>query len=248
MLLCCLRRSNLHNRQESDSCGAVGFFACFCSISLGLQLEYIPAVLGRVGLSVQLSQPMSSLRTVPLLLATVFAILHCFNGAIAYSAHEPHLPQSLSGVPQSVVSLIARFWDIFGPGGKFHPTAFIESKGHLVLEGLLVLVILYLFLQKSFNPSFQKQLQTELTEQAGAQLTFTDPLHNRKKTMPMRPQGLLTSLTQCRKSRTYAMIGSQSHCSKQLQTISLTMILQSSQGSAFWLACAISQSVWLTLG
>ncbi|KAL0025965.1 hypothetical protein WJX77_008574 [Trebouxia sp. C0004] len=108
---------------------------------------------------------MSSLRTVPLLLVSVFGILHFFNGAIAYSAHEPHLPQSLSGVPQSVVSLITRFWDIFGPGGKFHPTAFIESKGHLVLEGLLVLVILYLFLQKSFNPSFQKQLQTELTEQ-----------------------------------------------------------------------------------
>ncbi len=138
---------------------------------------------------------MSRLRTVPLLLVALFGILHCFNGAIAYSAHEPHLPQSLSGVPHSAVSLITRFWDIFGPGGKFHPTAFIESKGHLVLEGLLVLVILYLFLQKSFNPSFQKQLQTELTEQASAQLTFTDPLHNGKKTMPMRTQGLLTSLT-----------------------------------------------------
>ena len=185
---------------------------------------------------------MSSLRTVPLLLVVVFGILHCFNGAIAYSAHEPHLPQSLSGVPQSVVSLITRFWDIFGPGGKFHPTAFIESKGHLVLEGLLVLVILYLFLQKSFNPSFQKQLQTELTEQASTQLTLTDSQHSGRKTMPST-QGLLTTLTLCRKLRTYAMTGSQSHCSKQLQIISLTMILQSSQGSAFWLACAISQSV-----
>ena len=113
---------------------------------------------------------MSHYRLLPLFLVSVTAVLLCFKEVIAYSAHEPHLPQSLSGVPQFLVSLITRFWDIFGPGGKFHPTYFIESKGHLVLEALLVLVILYLFLQKSFNPSFQKQLQTELTEQASTWL------------------------------------------------------------------------------
>ncbi len=109
---------------------------------------------------------MSSFRTLLLVLVSVLGVLLCLKGVLAYSAHEPHFPQTLSGVPHSFVSLITRFWDIFGPGGKFHPTYFIESKGHLVLEGLLVFVILYLFLQKSFNPSFQKQLQTELTEQA----------------------------------------------------------------------------------
>lgn len=108
---------------------------------------------------------MSSFRKLPLLLVSLVGVLLCMHGVIAYSAHTPHFPQSVSSVPYSVVSLITRFWDIFGPGGQFHPTYFIEHKGHLVLEGLLVFVILYLFLQKSFNPSFQKQLQTELTEQ-----------------------------------------------------------------------------------
>ena len=91
------------------------------------------------------------------------------SSALSRSVDRPLLPETVSGIPQSVVSVITRFWEIFGPGGRFHPESFIESKGHLVVEGLLVLVILYLFLQKSFNPSFQKQLQTELTEQVGSQ-------------------------------------------------------------------------------
>ena len=103
----------------------------------------------------------------PVLLPVLFALLWG-NVSQAHSIHEPHLPQSISDIPQSIVSLITRFWDFFGPGGRFHPESFIESKGHLVLEGLLVVVILYLFLQKSFNPSFQKQLQTELTKQVAS--------------------------------------------------------------------------------
>ena len=99
-------------------------------------------------------------------LVSLVGLLLCLNGVIAYNPHEPYIPHSLSDVPHAAVSLATGFWDVFGPGGKFHPAAFIEHKGHLVLEGLLVVVILYLFLQKSFNPSFQKQLQTELTEQA----------------------------------------------------------------------------------
>ena len=111
---------------------------------------------------------MGRIACLPLVLLLTFAVLLRAHLSQAYIVDEPHLPQSLSGVPQSVVSLITRFWEIFGPGGRFHPETFIESKGHLVLEGVLVLVILYLFLQKSFNPSFQKQLQTELTEQASS--------------------------------------------------------------------------------
>ncbi len=48
ILVCCLL-TNLHNqnRQESDSCGAFGFFASFCSDCLGLQpVRHIPAASG----------------------------------------------------------------------------------------------------------------------------------------------------------------------------------------------------------
>ena len=108
---------------------------------------------------------MSSLHRPALFLLSSICLLLVFHGAAAQSSAETYLPRSLSGVPQAVVSLITRFWEIFGPGGEFHPTAFLESKGHLVLEGLLIAVILYLFLQKSFNPSFQKNIQAELSEQ-----------------------------------------------------------------------------------
>lgn len=108
---------------------------------------------------------MSTAPGLPLVLLWSLSTLMFAESVFAHPLDAPLLPETLSGVPQSLVSLITRFWEIFGPGGRFHPESFIESKGHLVVEGLLVLVILYLFLQKSFNPSFQKQLQTELTEQ-----------------------------------------------------------------------------------
>ena len=98
-----------------------------------------------------------------LLLSLACAVLPSHQVS-AQSTVSLHLPQSVADLPQAVVSLITRFWEIFGPGGEFHPTAFLESKGHLVIEGLLIIVILYLFLQKSFNPSFQKSIQAELTE------------------------------------------------------------------------------------
>lgn len=44
------------------------------------------------------------------------------------------------------------FWILFGPGGKLHPAYFLEHKGHLVIEGVLVVIILYMFLQHSFKP------------------------------------------------------------------------------------------------
>lgn len=54
------------------------------------------------------------------------------------------------------------FWAIIGPGGKLHPAAFLEHKGHIVIEGALVIVILYLFLQSTFKPSSRSH--DELTE------------------------------------------------------------------------------------
>lgn len=52
----------------------------------------------------------------------------------------------------SLSGAIKEFWAIIGPGGKLHPAYFLEHKGHLVVEAVLLFVILYLFLQHTFKP------------------------------------------------------------------------------------------------
>lgn len=54
------------------------------------------------------------------------------------------------------------FWAVIGPGGKWHPAYFLEHKGHLVIEGLLLAVILYLILQQSYK--VQRKAEAPLTE------------------------------------------------------------------------------------
>lgn len=44
------------------------------------------------------------------------------------------------------------FWEIFGPGGRLHPGWFLEHKGHLVIEGLLMIIIAVMLLQSRFYP------------------------------------------------------------------------------------------------
>jgi serine palmitoyltransferase len=56
----------------------------------------------------------------------------------------------------------AQFWAVVGPGGELHPTYFLEHKGHLVVEGVLLAVIAYLFLQTAFQPS--KPSEEQLTD------------------------------------------------------------------------------------
>ncbi|KAI3430742.1 hypothetical protein D9Q98_009154 [Chlorella vulgaris] len=48
-------------------------------------------------------------------------------------------------------------WHLVAPGGAWHPTAFIEHKGHLVVEGFLLLAISYLLLQGTFRPGQLEQ-------------------------------------------------------------------------------------------
>ena len=67
---------------------------------------------------------------------------------VAYAAHE--------------------FWATIGPGGRWHPASFIEHKGHIVLEVLLVLVISALLLQHSYKPGSRKG--EALTEKVRANL------------------------------------------------------------------------------
>ncbi len=69
---------------------------------------------------------------------------------------------------QGVTDAAREFWNIFGPGGRLHPAYFLEHRGHLVVEGLLLLVIVYLFLQHTFKP--RSRSEAPLTEQARAAL------------------------------------------------------------------------------
>ncbi|KAG2495338.1 hypothetical protein HYH03_006608 [Edaphochlamys debaryana] len=71
-------------------------------------------------------------------------------GAHAVEAESSTPPPSLF-TPAGLVRAFWKFWDIVGPGGKLHPAYFLEHKGHLVIEGILVLLILYLALQHSFK-------------------------------------------------------------------------------------------------
>lgn len=43
-------------------------------------------------------------------------------------------------------------WAIIGPGGRLHPGWFLEHKGHLVVEGLLIVIIAVMLLQSRFSP------------------------------------------------------------------------------------------------
>ena len=51
---------------------------------------------------------------------------------------------------------VREFWATIGPGGRWHPAAFIEHKGHLVMEAALLIDISALLLQHSYKPSSRK--------------------------------------------------------------------------------------------
>ena len=61
--------------------------------------------------------------------------------------------QSLGHAFHFVVNSCTHAWEVIGPGGQLHPELFIQSNGHLLLEGLLAVVIGYLLLQRSYKPS-----------------------------------------------------------------------------------------------
>jgi hypothetical protein len=56
------------------------------------------------------------------------------------------------GLDLRALSYTPQVWSIIGPGGRLHPSWFLEHKGHLVLEGLLIVVIAVMLLQSRFNP------------------------------------------------------------------------------------------------
>lgn len=56
-------------------------------------------------------------------------------------------------------------WEWIGPGGRLHPEEFLERfYGHIIIEGLLAIIIGYLFFQSSFKSS--GKTPKPLTEEA----------------------------------------------------------------------------------
>ena len=55
-------------------------------------------------------------------------------------------------------------WDVFRPGGQLHPQYFLEHKWNFIFEGILLLVIAYMFLQRS-GP--KKKHDKPLSEKVG---------------------------------------------------------------------------------
>lgn len=50
--------------------------------------------------------------------------------------------------------LVRDGWEWIGPGGRLHPEEFLERfYGHIIIEGLLAVIIGYLFFQSSFKSS-----------------------------------------------------------------------------------------------
>ncbi|GFR42080.1 hypothetical protein Agub_g2876, partial [Astrephomene gubernaculifera] len=80
----------------------------------------------------------------PLLLAILLAVV---DAAEPVPADVPPAIFTVKGL----VHAFRAFWDIVGPGGKLHPAYFLEHKGHLVIEGILIALIVYLALQHSFK-------------------------------------------------------------------------------------------------
>ena len=56
-------------------------------------------------------------------------------------------------------------YETFKPGGRLHPTYFLEHKGHLVVEAVFLAVIAYLTLHPRAPHRSRKQ-ETPLTEKA----------------------------------------------------------------------------------
>lgn len=57
-------------------------------------------------------------------------------------------------------------WDVFRPGGQLHPQYLLEHKWNFIFEGVLLLVIAYMFLQHS-GP--KKKADKPLTERVTPQ-------------------------------------------------------------------------------
>lgn len=108
------------------------------------------------------SSPMARSRGVGAVLG--WTITHALLLAAAVLAAS-FVPAARQAAPQlgAVHAAAVDAWALLAPGGVWHPAAFIEHKGHLVVEASLLVVISFLLLQGTFRPS--KDEEGPLTEQ-----------------------------------------------------------------------------------
>lgn len=66
---------------------------------------------------------------------------------------------------QGGVQLAKDFWAWIGPGGKLHPQYFLEHKGHFVIEGIFLVLILYLLTQSRQKAGPKNEQLTEKVRQ-----------------------------------------------------------------------------------
>jgi serine palmitoyltransferase len=86
---------------------------------------------------------------------------------------------------QVLVSHVELGWQYIKPGGTWHPAGFIEHKGHLVLEALLILIIVRFMLQGS--SSGENNEKNKLTEGE------IDELCDEWEPEPLAPKGGVTA-------------------------------------------------------
>ena len=112
----------------------------------------------------------------------------------AHCWHRYHLSDLLGSIVQAgrengLVGAAHQFWAIFGPGGKLHPAYFLEHKGHLFVEGLLLVIIGYLFVQQAFKPKphSEEPLSEKVRQHAYMRQTATAHMHRHHRALVAPP-------------------------------------------------------------
>lgn len=77
-----------------------------------------------------------------------------------------HNPNPYAKEVDTALEAVKNAWELFKPGGKLHPTYFLENQGHTAIEASLVVVIVLLYFQRSFKPASRSA--KPLTEKVGA--------------------------------------------------------------------------------
>jgi hypothetical protein len=77
---------------------------------------------------------------------------------------------------EPLVGVAREIWATIGPGGRWHPAWFLEHKGHLVIEGMLMVLILGMLLQHRFRPKEQEE-EDGLTEKVRTATQQGSPWH-----------------------------------------------------------------------
>ena len=105
----------------------------------------------------------------------VVAVAVCIASPHVYELYgqvlESFLHEELDGIREFIrqptwaglKAGLQEVWAIIGPGGKLHPGWFLEHKGHLVIEGLLIVIIAVMLLQSRFSPKATEE-EEGLTE------------------------------------------------------------------------------------